>query len=337
MANVGGFMKGLLLLSTACFAEQDFYGIQMRNELWAKNLVLGEGPRANPEDLRGGPILNHKVRAEASLKPVADGHLDFQVNVINESIFPISSDYRYRDFFIYTDDGRKYPLVDMEDDTRLDLIAPHSSLTFSPSLGNFEIKNDNVLMIGCSFDLGRTEIFLFPWAMKEKINQLTSPVYSSAVPEVVAAPSMSSRKIYKTKEENLKPPVGSAKPSPAPAARRLEQAIKNFVYTPSSHKVTPDVSVPKEAETPPATRAVSAEARGFEPRVLDYDKTYNFVTVNLGLEDGLQQNMVITILRDGKTVAKARVKQLREAVAAALLLPGTIQTEVRPGDKVSLV
>ena len=76
----------------------------MRNESWAQNLVLGDGPSADPRDLSEGPVLSHEVHAEASLKAAADDHLDFRVNVINDSSSEIESDYRYRDFFIYTKD-----------------------------------------------------------------------------------------------------------------------------------------------------------------------------------------------------------------------------------------
>ena len=372
----------IFLLSTAGYAEQDFYGIQMKNEFWAQNLVLGTGPAADPRDLSQGPVLNHRVHAEASLTSAANERLDFRVNVINGSDSEISSDYRYRDFFIYTKDGRRYSLIDENDDSRLNTIAPGSSKIFSPSLGNLRLQNEEVRMVHCSFDLGRTEIFLFPWSKKEQINQLKSPAPS---PEVLATPPpMFSRPAGKTKPSqgeaprknfmqwlgfqsprekpaarpklvaavrplNLIKPLTPAKPAPrnvtAPrtssSQEDLDRAIKNFVYTPAtgnSDSPAPRPSAPIPAKSLPATPATPAdEATGNKARVIGYDKANNFVTLNLGFKDGLRQNMMLTILRNGKTVAKAKVKQLRDNVAAAILMPGISQTEVRPGDMISLV
>lgn len=360
----------LVLLSTTCRAEQDFYGIQMKNELWAKNLVLGEVSNPNPEDLRQGPILNHALHAEASLKPVGDEHIDFRVNVINDTALVISSDYRYRDFFIYTKHGYRYPLIDTEDGSHFDSIEPKSSVTFTPSLGNLRIQNGDVSMIGCSFDLGKTEIFLFPWSKKEKINHLVSPAplpeEAASVPQLsrkansatrASSPKVSpntnnskSKEIKKTTPHNLLEWLGFNSPQkrqattaaqvatavrPPPSSRkRVDEAIKKFVYTSSSEKAP--LATPTVAKETFNKLSVPIETKN-EASVIDYNKNYNFITLNLGTRDGLRQNATLTILRNGKTVAKAKVKRLRETVAAAVLLPGTIQAEVRPGDNISLV
>ena len=336
----------LLLLPTACRAEQDFYGIQMKNELWAQNLVLGTGPTADSQDLTEGPVLNHAIHAEASLRAAGDERLDFRVNVVNDSASEISSDYRYRDFFIYTKDGRKYSLIDENEDSRLNTVGPKSSRIFSPSLGNLKIYSEDVRMVSCSFDLGKTQIFLFPWSRKEEINRLTSP---APPPEPVkpsppvrhkAKPSQDSAPLVKPAPVNTIPSVASV-PQTQPSSRaRLDQAIKNFVYKPASERVPePQESAasPRQTAVPPAHVESPSEDAHSEAHVINVDKKYNFVTLNMGSKDGLKQNMAFNILRDGKTVAQAKVKQLRDRVAAAILLPGTVRSEVRPGDKIALV
>lgn len=320
--RIGAFhvLPCLLLLSTVCCAEQDFYGIQMKNELWAQNLVLGTGPQADPKDLNAGPILSHQIHAEASLKPLTDNRLDFQVNVINDSRMPIVSDYRYRDFFIYTRDGSKYSLIDGEDNPRLDSIEPKSSRVFNPSLGKLNIQNDQVRMIRCSFDVGRIQIFLFPWSKKEAVARLVSP---EPLPELQAQNAKWLRKSDKER-------VSSA----SPTRERLNQAIKNFIYKPASVANAP--IQPQNNRSADENLAAVPEIRA-EAHVISYNKTYNFITLDIGLEDGLRQDMAVSILRNGKTVAKAQVKRLRDNFAAAILLPGTIQTEIHPGDKISFV
>ncbi len=356
-------MKAFYILSIFLFfsgtarAEQDFYGIQMKNELWAQNLVLGSGPSADPSDLAEGPVLSHAIHAEASLKPAGNDRLSFQVNVINDSGSEISSDYEYRDFFIYTKDGRKFPLIDENQDPKLNTIGPKASRIFTPSLGNLRLQNEDVAMVGCSFDLGRVQIYLFPWSRKEEVSRLTSPAAPPEPPKKSSGGFLSrfTRKKSEPAPAPSRPsmmssqePVRESAPAAAPPTTqgRLDQAIKNFVYKPSIDNKTASArpaasaasAVPAAATAAPAPADNVSTVTGTktEAHVIGIDKQYNFVTLSVGFKDGLRQNMPITILRDGKPVAKAKVKQLRDRVAAAILLPGTVRSEVRAGDKISL-
>lgn len=336
-----------LLLTSAAYAEQDFYGIQMKNEDWARNLMLGKGPQADPDDLLSGPILSHAVHGEAFLKPVGNGRLDFGVTVFNGSDLPIPADYDLRDFFFYTKDGKKYPLLDTDEDSALS-IEPHSKAVFAPSLGNLRVKNSDVEMIQCSFDLGDTRLFLFPWSQKDRVSKLVSPPAPSAPAKPAKkkadpgpkkktpkrnfwdwiAPHQRSRQLKK--KEPVKPTAVEKSaasparvPQPVPSQEKLDSAIKNFVYVPAGG-----------AASAVAPSSAPAPARD-EARVLDFNKDYNFITLNLGKNDGLQDNMLVSIVREGKLVAKAKVKQARAAVAAAAVLPDTVRGEIRAGDKIA--
>ena len=358
-----------LLTAASASAEQDFYGIQMKNERWAKNLVWNAAPAANQADLLEGPVLSHDITAEASLKEIADERIDFRVTVFNGSFVPISTDYHFRDFFITARDGRKYPLIDSQTRSELDIIEPKASVTFNPSLGNLRLKNKDVMLIECSFDLGKTKVFLFPWSQKDVVSKLLSP----PPPEISETGTRgrgtsqeSSKAKWKTPKRNFwerlsghkthkaarkgvspessGPPPASKRASmnpqaapqaPAPSGartpNRLEDAIKNFVYVPAN--TTGQVA---RTLTGSAANAPGAGPRA-EAHVIGFNKTYSFVTLNVGSRDGLRDNMVLSILQNGRTVAKARVKELREAVSAAALIPETVKAEIRPGDQVSLV
>jgi hypothetical protein len=333
-----------LLVSTSAWAEQDFYGIQMLNEDWARELALGQGPLADHEDLRDGPALSHAVRGEAFLKPLGQDRLDFSVTVYNDSGRAIASEYDLRDFFLYTSDGKKYPLLDTDEDSPLS-IEPGSKAVFTPSLGNLRLKNSEVQMIQCSFDLGDTRVFLFPWSMKDKVSKLVSPPAPVTPPKekVGLGPKKKTPKrnfwdwppAKKTspganEKEPVKPTAvekaaapSARAPQPAGSQARLDSAIRNFVYVPADGKNEP--ALPSSPSVP---------SRG-EARVIDFNKEYNFITLNLGQNDGLQNNMVVSVVREGRLVAKARVKQVREAVAAAALLPETVRSDVRAGDQIA--
>jgi hypothetical protein len=73
-----------------------------------------------------------------------------------------------------------------------------------------------------------------------------------------------------------------------------------------------------------------------EAYVIGYNKAYNFITLNMGSKDGLKKNVTVAVVRDGKLVAKARIKQLRESVAAATVLPGTLRSDIQAGDQITI-
>ena len=368
-----------LTVSVSACAEQDFYGIKMRNELWARNLALNIGPQAEEQDLYEGSVLDPAVFADAVLKNAsASDHMEFHVNVVNNSPQDVSADYQYRDFFLHMKDGQKIPLIDPETEWGTVWIKSRASAAFSPSTGNLQVRNEDVRMIECSFDSGRTRVFLFPASLKSVVDHLQNPAppppqvkkssqprakkttKSGAVSRQAASPSEargegdhtfhgfmhwlgfagerpSSKKSASTvtdvvkaskqaKVEAAKPEPSqgsSAAPGSASTQEKLDKAIQNFKYIPSAgaENVSP----------------AQAAAGRREAQVLDYNKEYHFVTVNIGSRDGLRKEMMLSILRDGKTVAKARVRQLRDDAAAAVINSSYLGADIRSGDLVSVV
>jgi len=373
MKNRALWLSALFILfSASAWAEQDFYGIQMRDEEWAKALVLNSG-NPDPNDLLAGPVLNHLIHAEASLKEIADRHLSFRMTVFNDTNQIVPVDYHLRDFLVYTREGKKYSLIDIEEDLP-SFIDPRSKASFAPSFGNLTLSNSDVQMIVCSFDLGKTKVILFPWSMKDKVSKLVSPEpppppvkpekkrtqrkdaphkepqKMEAVPEKGPRVKTPKRNFWDwvglgnkdrvTPEELKRAPVmPTAVEAPVPAAaagrapggelsletqKKLDRAIESFKYAPAGNVATHSASV----------TAASAAPRS-EAQVIEFNRSYNFVTLNLGEQDGLQNGTTLSIVRGGKLVAKAKVKQVRPAVSAATLLPGTVRSEVRAGDAVS--
>ena len=68
--------------------------------------------------------------------------------------------------------------------------------------------------------------------------------------------------------------------------------------------------------------------------VLVVDPKWNFVVLNLGETNGLLKNGVLLISRDGKLVAKVKIRRIEADRSIADILPGTQVTEVREGDRV---
>ncbi len=365
----------MALTSVTAYADAEFYGIQMRDEHVAKSLVLAE-EQLTAEEIGQGALFNKSVYATASLKEDADQRVNFSVNIFNNSDKVISADYQYRDYYLVTKEGRKYPLYDPETQFDLDEILPKANVTFQPSLGNLVISKKNVKMIVCSFDLGRTNLILFPSSKKETIEKLVPPSLPAnpATPEkakynrglaglfgvkdrsqdkAVRAPESAdsskgdraivnaqTQQAFDWPKDKPTPNTQSAVQEPH-TDNRVAEAIKNFVYVPASGvENTVNAVLPQEPSRPAKVSSAQPIAHGDAPRseaqVLQYNPAYKFITINAGVKDGLKKNMLIYILRDGKTIAQARIKQIREAVSAASVIPDSVISEVRSGDKISL-
>ncbi len=213
MRKIAWTGAALLLLSASAFAEQDFYGIKIKNELWARNLVLSSGPKANKADLRQGPVSDASIYAEGVIRPVPPDKTDFRILVVNDSPKPLPVDYKFRDFFLILRNGQRIPLVDPDQQWALTQIAPKSNATFTPSLGRLEVSHEDIRMIECSFDSGATKIFLFPASMKEVVHKLKTASGGSTPAAAVSAPA----KVQ-------------AKPG-----KHSEKAADNFEYVPSDN------------------------------------------------------------------------------------------------------
>ena len=376
------FLALFLSLSVGAQAEQDFYGIKMKNELWAQNLVLNSGPKADVNDLYQGPVLDSSIFADAVIKTGPE-RTEFKVNVVNNSTQAISANYEFRDYFLYMKDGKKIPLIDPETQWNLYSVEPKGSVAFHPSLGNLRVRHEDVRMVECSFDLGKTRLFLFPASKKDAVNKLQSPApppppekknvkpkNKSAPPKAEPAKKVeppapaepvvkkgtgpiqmiwdwlgmtgplpksktsgvtkSSKPVAPTKTEHA-PAAPVALVSGAPSTQeKLDQAIQNFKYVPSSGREGAPAAAPEfpTMEGPGGTRG--------EAQVIEYNRSFNYITMNLGKRDGLRKDMVVSVLRNGKVVAKAKVKQLRDDVAAAVV-SGARLSDIRTGDLISVV
>ncbi len=369
------FRKSLLLFllmaltSASAFADAEFYGIQMQNERVAKGMVLGEW-RLSPNKSLQGPLFNKSVYATASLREDANQHVNFSVNVFNNSDKAISADYQYRDYYLVTKEDRKYPLYDPETQFDLDEIPPKTNVTFQPSLGNLVISKKNIKMIVCSFDLGRTTLVLFPSSKKEVIEKLVPPPLSAypAVQEnkgydrglpgrsddqylsvgANADAVQGDRALVNAQTQQAfdwpKDNPTSTTQSAVQASRSgggVAEAIKNFVYVPASGvENAVNTFFPQDPRAQASAsfdeRAVYRNTLRSDAQVLQYNPSHKFITINAGTDDGLKKNMLVYVLRDGKTISQARIKQIREAVSAASIIPDSIISEVRSGDKISL-
>ena len=275
------------------------------------NLVLNSGPTGEIPDSSEGPVLDQTVYADAVLENSPPETNDIRVNVVNQSPVPLRTEYSSRDFYLYLKNGKRIPLADPEGQQPLRSVPVKKSVEFRPSLGNLSLNHEEIVMIECSFDLGTTRLFLFPRSKKEAIMRLKAVDAQKKNP--ISGPSKPGTA-----------PKPAITPGNSKAEKSLDEAIKNFKYTPSDRPVKSSKS-----------GKLSKPAEPSGPQVVEFNKKYNYITFNMGSKGGLKKGSTVTVSRGGKAIAKARVKQLRDVYAAATLLTDPGKADIRSGDGVS--
>ena len=72
----------------------------------------------------------------------------------------------------------------------------------------------------------------------------------------------------------------------------------------------------------------------FAGKVVAINKRYNFVIINIGKNDGLEENTVLIVHRGKNFIGKVRVDRVYEKMSAAMLLKEWMQDNIKTGDKI---
>jgi predicted RNase H-like nuclease (RuvC/YqgF family) len=72
----------------------------------------------------------------------------------------------------------------------------------------------------------------------------------------------------------------------------------------------------------------------FSGKVVAINKRYNFVIINIGKNDGLEEDTVLIVHRGKNFIGKVRVERVYEKMSAAMLLKDWMQDNIKTGDKI---
>jgi outer membrane murein-binding lipoprotein Lpp len=81
---------------------------------------------------------------------------------------------------------------------------------------------------------------------------------------------------------------------------------------------------------------VSEAKSPLEGKVLVVNKDYNFVVINLGIQQGIRLNDVFSVYHKEKYIGDIKVEKLHDSMAAAGFISEHIKDEIAEGDKVVL-
>ena len=82
-------------------------------------------------------------------------------------------------------------------------------------------------------------------------------------------------------------------------------------------------------------KIIVQKSSGHAAQVSQVNPVYNFIVINVGQRDGVEEGTVINIVRDDHLIGKAVVQKARSTVAAAILLPEWTKEPIEPGDFVT--
>jgi len=85
------------------------------------------------------------------------------------------------------------------------------------------------------------------------------------------------------------------------------------------------------------TETVLYEPSFAQGEVLTVNREFAFLVINLGRSHGIEEGMILSIKRDDKNLAQARIETVREHISAAALIDKENLPQIRAGDKALII
>jgi hypothetical protein len=110
--------------------------------------------------------------------------------------------------------------------------------------------------------------------------------------------------------------------------RQLEQYIKTPAQPTAAVRSTQDQDIYSTMQ-----EEEFYEGDFLAGEVLTVNREFAFLVVNLGQSSGIKEGMILTIQRDNRNLAQAKVETVRERISAAALIDKENLSQIRAGDK----
>ncbi len=208
-----------MFLPQTVLAAPDFYGVKMKSEDFARNIMVQENYRT-PDFTNERPGTDKRVYAFAYTSTFLGRGRGLSITVHNHSDKPIATDRLFRECIVLTNDGKRYDRSQPEMEWSRNELRAGQEATFNIAFPGVDLQTKDVRMIIFSFGLGETKIFLFPTVAP-------APATVASQPAPVA----------KTKKLELKP---------KPPEKKVDKKIKAVAKPLSSDKLL----APKKPLTP---------------------------------------------------------------------------------------
>ncbi len=176
-------------LASAQEAATHFYGVKMKSESYARMLSEQE-LKGLPDSLEAHPGMDKNIFAQAQLVHSL-GERRLEIQVYNHTDRPLSTRYALADYSVITQDGQRHELKDpaVVWHPATESIPPQRSATFVPRFGNSRVRNEDIRLVVCSFNLDETKIVLFPVQRQVRVPAQLQAAPPAAEEPMKAAPA----------------------------------------------------------------------------------------------------------------------------------------------------
>ncbi|MGH7197643.1 MAG: hypothetical protein ACREH5_02745, partial [Candidatus Omnitrophota bacterium] len=176
--------------ATAGWAYTDFYGVKMRSVSNAEGLLIEPTPDNSLKVTHDANTMDDRVRAWGRLQHTGTGRSGVvKITVENLSDKPILADLSFAEFSLVMTNGDRHELKPPMLFGAPEEILPGKKAAFSPTFGALMIKQADVRMIVCSFDMGETIIALVPRPYTKPVKKSAKPVVKKEAVKLVPVPS----------------------------------------------------------------------------------------------------------------------------------------------------
>ena len=170
---------------------------------------------------------------------------------------------------------------------------------------------------------------------------ITKPLEGTVVPGVGTPsmpPSPATNNLQPASASNPQganvPSVTQKEPAFVPPSSAAAAVMKNVASGTASEKTPRSEVAPAPAPTVQAPAAPVSEPVPQGPKILTVNRKFNFVVVNLGLQDGVKMGDKLKALKHGKECATLQVEKLYDKFSAATIVEENAQLQVVEGDEI---
>ncbi len=276
---------------SAVWAGADFYGVKMKSEDFAQNVFLVDSPKI-PDFANDRPGTDKRIYAYGYMSTFLGGGKGIALEVFNHSDGPIATDQLFRELTVVTYDGRRYDRAEAEMMWSRKMLAPGAHATFNFKFPGARIHKDEVRMVICSFDMGGTNIFLFPLTLPDKAAQKT--VVKKKVVKKAASPEkfcLTPVKLVQSLFTVFAPHKGSKAPS--------DETVEEEVLADGVGEKVSDKGVPADYPLVTSEQVLDGVHYGFKP-----EHRQEVQEANKNVEASVQQDRPWRLSNPGKAYVR---------------------------------
>lgn len=326
----------------------------MKSEDFAQDIFLVENNKI-PDFSNNRPGTDKRIYAFGYMSSVVGGGHGFSVEVFNHSDKTLATEKLFRDLTLVTYNGKRYDRSETEMMWSRNTLKPGESANFNFKFPGIRLSREELRMVICSFDMGRTTIILFPLTRPEK----PAPAPKKATVEKPAptpfspGPIKTIQNFFQGMSERKAAEIPVSEPVPPRASVAVNNADKEvrpvyplvrpdqviegvrYEFGPNFRKEVAE-SQRQVEQTVYEDREWSSQPRR-EAKVVVVNPEYGFVVIDAGFESGFGKNVILDVLRKGRRIAKVMITKPRDKISGAIILPEwRTGDDIRAGDAVGI-